>query len=395
MIKRELIDLFIDSFSKKQFFQLSFTKPSSSNIELLQLTIKPVLIKQKLVLSFNKQIKNQAFVKNLEIKSAVSEIENLLNAGSFEVIRLITYEKTHVWTFKKKWLYQKHNSNITETPIFQHNKVKNSIMQAKDMPYLQKLGISDGEGNVFKKSQDKYKQIINYINTINPFFEIFNKHQNITLYDMGSGKGYLTFALYDYLKHKCNFPIQMIGVECRQELVTLCNQISDQVGFNGLSFLEGDIDSLNEINANIIIALHACNTATDDAIITGLKANADLIVVAPCCHQQLRQACTKENLKEPIKSILQYGTFAERQFEMLTDGIRALVLNYFGYETKVLEFVSDAHTPKNVLIIATKKKNVPVKKNEIIQKIFDILEIYSIKYHYLVSKLGITPLPIK
>ena len=206
---------------------------------------------------------------------------------------------------------------------------------------------------------------------------------------MGAGKGYLTFALYDYLTNVLNKPSNIIGVEYRQDLVDLCNKIAQNANFNNLHFEQGTIDNYNTKNIHILIALHACDTATDDAIYKGITNNADLIVVAPCCHKQIRREIEKQKSKNELDFITKYGIFLERQAEMVTDGIRGLILEYFGYSTKIFEFITDLHTPKNIMIVGTKKKNSTENKQEILQKIKDAKAYFGIVNHHLETKMGL------
>ena len=184
----------------------------------------------------------------------------------------------------------------------------------------------------------------------------------LNVVDMGSGKGYLTFALYDYLTNVLNVKTKITGVEFRKDMVTFCNSNSKKSNFRNLY-------------------LHACDTATDDAIAKGIKANAYLIVVAPCCHKQIRKQITLNKKQNDVSFITQHGIFLERQAEMVTDAIRALVLEYFGYKTKVFDFITDAHTPKNIMIVGEKISNH--KNEDALLKIKNAKEFFGIKEHYL------------
>jgi len=212
---------------------------------------------------------------------------------------------------------------------------------------------------------------------------------------MGSGKGYLTFALYDYLHQQLNLKAKVTGVEFRQDLVNLCNDIAKQANFSQLNFVEGTIEDYKVKEINLLIALHACDTATDDAIFKGIQANAELIVVAPCCHKQIRKAMEKNKVKNDVSFLTKHGIFLERQAEMVTDGIRALILEYYGYKTKVFEFISDAHTPKNVLVVGVKKaQNLKPKaqseeRTKILLKIKETKAYFGIDYHHLEKLLDL------
>ena len=176
---------------------------------------------------------------------------------------------------------------------------------------------------------------------------------------------------------------QVTGVEFRPELVELCNKIAKNTRLEHLQFEQGTIEKYDSLGTDILIALHACDTATDDAIYKGIKSNAGLIVVAPCCHKQIRRQLEAGKTSNELDFLTKYGIFLERQAEMVTDGIRALILEYFGYKTKVFEFISDAHTPKNVMIVGIKKQNSTLKDEQILQKIKDTKLYFGIEYHHL------------
>ncbi|WP_449437628.1 class I SAM-dependent methyltransferase [Pedobacter steynii] len=248
---------------------------------------------------------------------------------------------------------------------------------------MQDLKITDQEGNVFKNSQDKYKQINQYIEILSSLIKEISNARIRNVVDMGSGKGYLTFALYDYLHNVLNLSVNMVGVEFREDLVQLCNGIAEKASFNQLRFEQGSIDSYSSDSIDLLIALHACDTATDDAIYKGIKAKAELIVVAPCCHKQIRREMEKGKAKNSVSFLTKYGIFLERQAEMITDGIRALVLEYFGYKTKVFEFISDVHTPKNVLVVGIKGSVDNNKKTEVLAQIEATKDYFGISYHHL------------
>ena len=176
---------------------------------------------------------------------------------------------------------------------------------------------------------------------------------------------------------------QVQGVEYRQDMVDLCNQFAQNASFEGLNFTQGTILDYEQKDINMLIALHACDTATDDAIFKGLQSDAELIVVAPCCHKQIRREIEKNKAQNELKFLTKYGIFLERQAEMVTDGIRALILEYFGYKTKVFEFISDAHTPKNVLVVGIKSGINPKRQDEILQEIAQTKAYFGIDYHHL------------
>ena len=374
---------------KKAITESAFVKLALGNYKgaeegLKQLYIKPVLIKNKQLLAFNYRYKTRDIFKNFEIEEGLSLIEGYL-ADDFNVATLFSANEEMIlersakgsFRLRTKQLEEKKEANLS------HNKEKKRLILAKDNLYLHELGLTDEQGTVFKNAQDKYKQINQYIEILNSLIKELPQGTIKNVVDMGSGKGYLTFALYDYLlnhQQKAN----VVGVEFRKDLVDLCNKIAGNANFEQLSFVEGTIESYNTEAIDLLIALHACDTATDDAIYKGIKANADLIVVAPCCHKQIRREIEKGKAQNELNFLTKHGIFLERQAEMVTDGLRALMLEYFGYKTKVFEFVSDVHTPKNVLVVGIKNKDKGTKsKNEILRKIKETKAYFGIGYHHL------------
>jgi hypothetical protein len=197
---------------------------------------------------------------------------------------------------------------------------------------------------------------------------------------MGSGKGYLTFALYDYLTGTLKGTPVMTGVEFREELVAECSRIASLARFDRLRFVSGTIEKADLARIDILIALHACDTATDEALFRGIRSGSSLIVVAPCCHKQIRKAMSVTNQLSPL---VKYGIMKERQAEIVTDTILALILEANGYKTKVFEFISTEHTPKNVMIIGRKTNDSGAHKEKIYKEIAAIREAFGIDEHYL------------
>ncbi|SOD18476.1 class I SAM-dependent methyltransferase [Pedobacter xixiisoli] len=373
-----------ESLNSSTFVKLALGNYKGKEEGLKQLYIKPVVIKNKKMLAFNFRYQTRDIFKNFSEEESLTLIKNYINEG-FNIATLFTaseesiLEKTVKGTFRLRTaaLTQKKEVNLA------HDKEKKRLILAKDNIYLKELGLTGADGVVFKNGQDKYKQINQYIEILSSLIKEFPVGTINNVVDMGSGKGYLTFALYDYLlnhQQKAN----VVGVEFRRDMVDLCNAIAGMASFDQLSFVEGTIDSYDNDQINLLIALHACDTATDDAIYKGIKANAELIVVAPCCHKQIRREIEKGKAKNELNFLTKHGIFLERQAEMVTDGLRALILEYFGYKTKVFEFVSDVHTPKNVLVVGIRNKEQgATNKDEILQKIKDTKAYFGIGYHHL------------
>jgi hypothetical protein len=260
-----------------------------------------------------------------------------------------------------------------------HDKLKKQWISTENNLYLHELGITNATGEIRPGMHDKFRQINKYIEVVSGLIDENRFCENVKIADMGSGKGYLTFALFDYLSKNTNLKPVISGIEFRQDLVDFCNKTAQKANFENLNFVQGTIENSVFENINILIALHACDTATDDAIAKGINSGARLIIVAPCCHKQIRK---QFNVTNELASVLKHGILKERQAELITDGIRALILEAHGYKTKVFEFISTEHTPKNVMIVAEKtEKNS--NKDEILSKIKSIKNFFGIGYHYL------------
>jgi SAM-dependent methyltransferase len=339
-------------------------------------------VKQVEKLSVTYRYKTRDVVKNYDAVEASSLIQNYLTDG-FTSANLFTTE----------FDLQLNNGKVKKTAATQqapasleHDRTKQRPITAEGKSYLHALNITDAKGKVHPTAQDKYRQINKYIEILSG---LVTKQDGLRVVDMGAGKGYLTFALYDYLVNTLGIKPSVVGVEYREELVKLCNIIAADAGFDGLQFVQGAIDNYDSSGVNLLIALHACDTATDDAIAKGIHAKADTIVVAPCCHKQIRKDMEAATPAPTLEFLLKHGTLMERQAEMVTDGLRALLLELHGYRTKVFEFISDAHTPKNVMITATRGElPSPKRRAALEQEIAAAKAQFGIRRHYLETLLA-------
>ncbi len=375
------------SIGESKFVKLSLGNYQGNDKELKNLYVRRVKIKRTDMLSFTYRYKTRDIIKNFSIDEGKTLILNLLS-NDFKVGTLFTIDKEIFIEQDKKSLFKlrERELNVKLEPNLSHNKEKIRILKPLVNGYLHHLNITDAAGNVFKNAQDKFKQINHFIEVLSPLIKELPSGSVQNVLDMGSGKGYLTFALYDYLHEKLNLKAKVTGVEFRDDLVALCNEIAKKSNFEQLHFVQGTIQDYQVTDINLLIALHACDTATDEAIFKGIEANAQLIVVAPCCHKQIRREIAKNKVQNDISFLTKHGIFLERQAEMVTDGLRALILEYYGYKTKVFEFISDAHTPKNVLIVAVKQKTHELKlkdKTKILAQIKASKSFFGIDYHHL------------
>ncbi|MFM9889649.1 MAG: class I SAM-dependent methyltransferase [Rickettsiales bacterium] len=342
------------AFAAQQCVRAALTKPTAQAGDIKSIDVRPILVKRVLKLSFTTHHRTRDVVKNYTLEESLVILAPMLRE-QFAAAKLYTLEADHHLSCSKaQWQLTRHAPTQTQAPALTHDRAKQHLLYSHDKPYLHALGITDAEGNVLKRSQDKFRQINKYVEILDGLLRQLPPLARLRIVDMGAGKGYLTFALYDYVTATLGITAEIIGVESRAELVQQCNAIAQQSGFTGLRFVQGSIADYDCSGADAVIALHACDTATDDAIDKAIRANASLIVVAPCCHKQVRRAMTQPSDDHPLHMLLQYGTYVERLSEMVTDAMRAQLMELAGYRTHLFEFIADAHTPKNVMIVASK-----------------------------------------
>jgi hypothetical protein len=356
--KSEFIAAFSEAIENKTFIRISLGKfrgqgePSKAVATLVLLKDVPHL---KLVTSLARKDETKTFsindgINHIKAKIGDTYLSATLLAASGDVT--LTYSR------KREPQLIKNKATLTSAPpVAEHNRAK-AYLVAPDRPYLQALQVSDGEGRVKPSMQGKYRQICHFIEIVDGLLKETGAGESPTLsvVDIGSGKGYLTFALYDHLATALKRDCRVTGIEMRGDLVQFCNGLARELGFSGLSFEASEAGKTSAKSADIVIALHACDTATDDAMAFGITADANLILAAPCCQHELAP-----QLDEPIdglKGLIKYPLFKQRQADLVTDAARALLLEASGYKVKVIEFVSTEHTSKNILIAAIKSATV-------------------------------------
>ncbi|GBL35079.1 hypothetical protein EMGBS15_06740 [Filimonas sp.] len=379
------------SLQENTFVKLTLGNYQGAEPELKNIYVKKVMIRDEEKLSLTSRFRTRDIVKNYFFDEGKDLLLSYLSDG-FRTANLFTtaFDLQLEYLSDEKVRLRQLKASHKVLPDAAHDRNKKRHLEANTSGYLHDLQITSAEGLVLKNAQDKYKQINHYIELLSTMLHHLPKGQGIEVADMGSGKGYLTFALYDYLKNKLQLPVKVTGVEYRQDMVTLCNEVAKKNQFDYLAFVQGSIEDYECKGINMLIALHACDTATDDALFKGIQANADLIVVAPCCHKQIRNQMEQGKKRNDLDFILRHGIFLEREAVMVTDSLRALLLEYSGYRTRVFEFISEANTPKNVMIVAERQ---PVKSlaeaDLILQKIRDAKSYFGIQQHHLEMRLGL------
>lgn len=383
----QFISLLNESLDKNNFVRLVLVNRRDKSSMLKSASAKVISIKKGLRLSFVLRHETKDITENYTFAECGAKVEALL-LNDFTQADLFTLTANHYISIARNGEVKLRTTPPTETekPTLSHDKEKVRLISAENKAYLHSLGITTADGKVKMDMQDKYRQINKYVEIIDGVLKSVELENTFSVADMGAGKGYLTFALYDYLVNVLHKTPNMVGVELRKELVDKCNAIAKESGFTGLSFAEGTIMNTTLPKMDMLIALHACDTATDDAIYRGMQANAKVIICAPCCHKQIRK---QMNPTGNLHKITQFGILKERQAELLTDGLRALIMEAYGYKTNVFEFIATEHTPKNVLIVGVKQREITTPDPKILEQIADIKRVYGIEYHHLEKLLGL------
>jgi SAM-dependent methyltransferase len=241
----------------------------------------------------------------------------------------------------------RHKATFAATASRSHDRAKAYVLDPADAPYLRELGIVGPGGHVKSDKADKHKQLQAIVKLLDAHVAKTDlaERPRLRVVDMGCGKAYLTFALYDYFNHHLGVPTEVIGADRNAELVDTCNTIAAKIGYGELRFIVSDVEALD-----VLVALHACDTATDAALFRGVSAGASVILAVPCCQKEIRPQLRPPPEERPL---LKHDTFKDRYAQMITDGLRGLLMESRGYRTKVIEFISDAHTHRNVMILAT------------------------------------------
>jgi len=368
-----------DSIQNGSIVKMTLSKPVEKNNELRNIYVKPILLKNNKMYQFTYRFERRDETKNYDAVQTMEQMRSLVLCV-FQNVSLFTISEDITLLISKKGkpsLICKPVKDQREQDMSHDHEKPRLIDPAKPWWFL--LGLTTREGKVIADMQHKFKQICKYVEIVDGVMKNVKFDDEIHIADMGAGKGYLTFALFEYLTSRYDKKIVMEGVEIRPDLVLKINDIIEKCNLKNFRFVENSIEDYKPEKLDILIALHACDTATDDAILKGVRNDAKLIVCAPCCHKQIRQEMEKSGKTDVIT---RFGIFLERQAVMITDAIRALVLEYCGYKTNVMEFIEMENTPKNVLLVGRRSEAL-VDKETISKQINDLLENYGISEHYL------------
>lgn len=351
-----------------------------------QVRIRPVLLKGKATLSFISRFSNRDVTHNLPLDNALSEITGLLNTA-YRSAHLFLVTETLQLDYSKKGRPMLRRSAITAPPQLssEHDRRKQYQIDPA-APWLHHLGVTDAAHRVLPSMSRKWRQINKFAEVLRKPIEAFTGRKDPAhVVDFGCGRGLLTFALYDQLRKQIGDRARVTGVELRKHLVDDANRTAQTLHCEGLSFTAGDIrDFQSDTPVNGIIALHACDTATDLALFSGIQAGADFLICAPCCHKEIRPQIIPPSVLQPM---LRFGIQLGQEAEMITDSLRVLLLESQGYETKLFEFITQEHTAKNKMILALRSQPSPSKKAEALKKQTELKAFYGIQSQSLETRL--------
>lgn len=266
-----------------------------------------------------------------------------------------------------------------------HNRKKEYLLpEGVPVPFLIDLGVMGKDGKIISKQYDKYRQINRFLEFIKDILPELNKNKTINILDFGCGKSYLTFAMYYYLKEINGYDIRITGLDLKKDVIEKCNNLAKKYNYSDLVFLCGDVAKYDEKDEiDMMVTLHACDTATDYAIAKAVKWKASVILSVPCCQHEFNKTMACDD----IAGALSFGIIKERTAALMTDGIRGCILDAVGYDTQLLEFIDIEHTPKNILIRASKSNNKNRKHTkEECKNMLDNINVSSTLYNLLFSE---------
>ena len=338
---------------------------------LQKIKIRPVNHKGQTIYQIEEFTKTQAFHKNVspeELSAGFpAYFENRFRQGQItlagENIQILVSKKGAVSILRKK----NKTENFKQLPL-SHNRSKNYILnEGTPVPFLVELGVMTKDGTVTKAKYDKFRQINRFLEFIRDVLPALPADRPVTILDFGCGKSYLTFAIYHFLKILHGRDVKIIGLDLKKDVIANCNRLAEKLGYTELTFLHGDIADYEGVDAiDMVVTLHACDTATDFALSKAIGWNASVILSVPCCQHELN----KQVKSEALTPLLKYGLIKERTAALFTDALRANMLEAVGYQTQILEFIDMEHTPKNILLRAVRKQKL---SEETLQKNLDSL----------------------
>jgi len=340
---------------EKKLVKMVFGSPRKKTIPYYKIIIHPILIKEQFYYQVEYHYTDKVIHENLNPEDLILLCCDFM---------LRDFKQLNIYTINEDIQILASNpndpkvlkSNPSQKKVdLNHNRKKQYIIPDNEpCDFLVRLGVTDYAGKVFQKHYSKFRQINRFLEIVDDSFESLDTSKIIKVIDFGCGKAYLTFALYHYLRVIKGLDVEIIGLDLKEDVIEFCNKIAQELKFDKLKFLIGDIKDYASDKADMVVTLHACDTATDFALINAVRWQSQIILSVPCCQHELFNQI-KETLHAPL---FKHGILKDRFTEILTDGIRGLKLEAAGYDVKMIEFTTLEHTSKNIMIKAVKSKPV-------------------------------------
>ena len=325
--------------------------------DFIKIKVRPVMIRDSLYFQVSRYTDKQVFHENMTAEDALETLSGwILHDFRQAQIRMQDEMVTVLVSKKGKATVKSKKAACIETQNLEHNRKKQYIIEeGTAVPFMIDLGVMTESGKIIRTRYDKYRQINRFLEFIEDILPELPTDKTVHIIDFGCGKSYLTFAMYYYLKVLKHYDIRITGLDLKQKVIEDCQALADRYGYDGLQFLCGDIADYNGTDeVDMVVTLHACDTATDYALYKAVKWHASVILSVPCCQHELNRKMQCETLS----GAFQYGLIKERTAALMTDAMRGQLLEMKGYKTQLLEFIDMEHTPKNILIRGVKSRGL-------------------------------------
>ena len=347
----QLEERLADLFSGGELIRMIFSSKRKKSVEYNKVSIRPVEISGQVLFQAEYTFDKKVTHENLSCQAASALALQLIKEDFKQINAFTLAEDIQILASKPEKARLTTKPATKGMPSLEHNKTKNYII-ADGVPcdFLIRLGVMEESGKVIQKHYSKFRQINRYLEIVEDVFPYLPTGRVLKIIDFGCGKAYLTFALYYYLRIRKNRDVQIIGLDLKKDVIRFCRKIAEDLHYDGLEFLMGDIADYRSDQADMVVTLHACDTATDYALINAVSWNTKVILSVPCCQHELFSQI-ENDLHQPM---LKYGILKDRLTEYLTDGLRGLKLEAAGYEVAMIEFTSLEHTARNIMIKAIK-----------------------------------------
>lgn len=388
----EEIIQFLAGILNREFIRAVFSNPRVKD-NVVKAKLRPMEQKGELLFQLESFTKTQTFHKNLTVEETKDELAKLLEEFRQVQVETVSEDITVLISKKGKATIKRKRKKVqAKAADLSHNRKKKYILEEGIVvPFLQDLGVMTQDGKIVRTKMDKFRQINRFLEFVEDILPQLDKDRELTLLDFGCGKSYLTFAMYYYLHELKGYDIRIIGLDLKTDVILHCNELAKKYGYEKLTFLVGDIADYEGVDqVDMVVTLHACDTATDYALAKAVGWNAKVILSVPCCQHEVNKQLEKQrnlhsgkmksktevmgvsemlgdqlaSMEEVLGPIMDYGLLRERFAALVTDGLRAKRLESEGYETQVLEFIDMEHTPKNILLRAVKKGSPAAKSRK-------------------------------